>query len=146
MPWVSNYADKVLLLLFALIIIGVPLLLDQHADQLWQSTLISSLLAVLLYFVFLAQIKKRERSIREQAIQDIRRMLRDVVNNKLSVIMINGWDSISRINKEIEEYMAKKEITSLDEIRGKALEYVTHPDEIIRWSGEPKSGPRNDWK
>lgn len=90
MPWLSNYADKVLLLLFALIIISVPLLLDPHADQLWQSTLISSLLVVLLYFVFLAQIKKRERSIREQAIQDIRRMLRDVVNNKLSVIMINA--------------------------------------------------------
>lgn len=90
MPWVSNYADKVLLLLFALIIISVPLLLDPHSDSLWQSTLISSLLVVLLYFVFLAQIKKRERSIREQAIQDIRRMLRDVVNNKLSVIMINA--------------------------------------------------------
>lgn len=90
MPWVSNHADKVLVLLFALIIIAVPLLLDPHADQSWQSTLISSLLVMLLYFAFLTQMKRRERSVREQAIQDIRRMLRDVVNNKLSVIMINA--------------------------------------------------------
>lgn len=112
MPWVSNYADKVLLLLFALIIIGVPLLLDQHADQLWQSTLISSLLAVLLYFVFLAQIKKRERSIREQAIQDIRRMLRDVVNNKLSVIMINA-----SLTQTISEDDARKIQSVLDTVQ-----------------------------
>jgi len=64
----------------------------------------------------------------------------------LSVIMINGWESVGRINKEISEYMARKEITSLDEIRGKAIQHMTHPDEIVRWSGEPKSGPRNDWK
>jgi dihydroorotate dehydrogenase (fumarate) len=64
----------------------------------------------------------------------------------LSVIMVNGWDSVGTINKEINEYMAKKEITSLDEIRGKAIQYITHPDEIVRWSGESKLGPRNEWK
>ncbi len=64
----------------------------------------------------------------------------------LSVIMVNGWESIDRINREVEDYMKKKEITSLEEIRGKALTYLTHPDEIVRWSGEPKSGPRNVWR
>ncbi len=64
----------------------------------------------------------------------------------LSVIMINGWKSVSTINKEVEDYMKRKEITSLEEIRGKALKHLTQPDEIIRWSGEPKSGPRNEWK
>ncbi len=64
----------------------------------------------------------------------------------LSVVMINGWKSVSTINKEVEDYMKRKEIISLEEIRGKVLKYLTHPDEIIRWSGEPKSGPRNEWK
>ena len=64
----------------------------------------------------------------------------------LSVIMVNGWESIARINKEIEEYMQRKGVTSLSEIRGKALQAMTHPEEIIRWSGEPKSGSRNLWK
>lgn len=64
----------------------------------------------------------------------------------LSVVMVNGWESIRRINQEVEDYMKKKEITSLEEIRGKALKYLTNPDQIVRWSGEPKSGPRNVWK
>lgn len=64
----------------------------------------------------------------------------------LSVIMVNGWESISRINKEIVDYMKRKEISTLEEIRGKALQHLAHPDNIIRWSGEPKAGPRNVWK
>ncbi len=64
----------------------------------------------------------------------------------LSVIMVNGWESIRRINKEIEEYMQRKGISSLEGIRGKALQKLTHPDQIIRWSGEPKTGARNVWK
>ena len=63
----------------------------------------------------------------------------------LSVIMINGWESIGRINGEIADYMKRKSIKSLDEIRGKALGSLTPPDEIIRWSGESKKGPRNSW-
>lgn len=64
----------------------------------------------------------------------------------LSVIMVNGWDSITTINKQIQEYLTRKGISSLDEIRGKALQYLTKPDDIIRWSGEPVGGPRNVWK
>jgi dihydroorotate dehydrogenase (fumarate) len=64
----------------------------------------------------------------------------------LSVILINGWESIARINNEIEDYLHRKGLQSLDQIRGKALQAMTHPDEIIRWSGEPKSGARNVWK
>jgi len=64
----------------------------------------------------------------------------------LSVILINGWESIARINNEIEDYLQRKGLQSLDQIRGKALEAMTHPDEIIRWSGESKSGARNVWK
>lgn len=64
----------------------------------------------------------------------------------LSVIMVNGWNSITRINGQIQEYMTRKGISSLEEIRGKALDHLTKPEEIIRWSGEPVGGPRNVWK
>ncbi|MCX6132255.1 MAG: hypothetical protein NTU47_00465 [Ignavibacteriales bacterium] len=64
----------------------------------------------------------------------------------LSVIMVNGWNSISQINGEIEEYLRQKGLNSLEQIRGKALEALARPEEIIRWSGEPKTGARNDWK
>jgi dihydroorotate dehydrogenase len=64
----------------------------------------------------------------------------------LSVIMVNGWESIARINAEIEDYLRRKGLESLEQIRGKALKAITHPDEITRWSGEPKKGARNEWK
>jgi len=64
----------------------------------------------------------------------------------LSVILVNGWDSITRIQEEIKEYMKRKDIASLESIRGKALEVMTDPDEIIRWSGESKQGPRNVYR
>ena len=64
----------------------------------------------------------------------------------LSVIMVNGWNSLTRINSEIEAYLQRKGLESLEQIRGKALEALVHPDNITRWSGEPKSGPRNVWK
>ena len=64
----------------------------------------------------------------------------------LSVIMVNGWESIGRILSEIEQYLKEKGVDSVEKIRGKALENMTNPDEIVRWSGEPKSGPRNIWK
>jgi dihydroorotate dehydrogenase (fumarate) len=64
----------------------------------------------------------------------------------LSVIMVNGWESIGRISEEVNDYLERKQIPSLDRLRGKALETMTPPDDIVRWSGEPKSGPRNLWK
>ncbi|MEK7249374.1 MAG: hypothetical protein AAB209_03020 [Bacteroidota bacterium] len=64
----------------------------------------------------------------------------------LSVIMVNGWESITRMNEELQEYMVRKGISSLEEIRGKAVEHLTKPEEIIRWSGEPIEGPRNVWR
>lgn len=64
----------------------------------------------------------------------------------LSVIMVNGWNSLTAMNNEIEQYLLRKNLTSLEQIRGKALEAMTHPEEIARWSGEPKSGARNKWK
>jgi dihydroorotate dehydrogenase (fumarate) len=64
----------------------------------------------------------------------------------LSVIMVNGWDSISRINNDIVSYMERKGITSLEQIRGTAGKHITPPEQIIRWSGESIRGPRNNWK
>ena len=63
----------------------------------------------------------------------------------LSAIMVNGWDVLTEIQAGIRSYMERKKITSLEEIRGRALKKIVRPDEIVRWSGEPKNGPRNEW-
>jgi len=63
----------------------------------------------------------------------------------LSVIIVNGWETATKIESGIRAYMERKKINSLEEIRGKALRKIVPPDEIIKWSGEPKNGPRNEW-
>ncbi len=63
----------------------------------------------------------------------------------LSAIMVNGWNVVEEINAGIASYLERKKASSLEEIRGKALQNIVRPDEIVRWSGEPKSGPRNEW-
>lgn len=64
----------------------------------------------------------------------------------LSVIMVNGWETIAKMNDDIGEYMAKQGISSLDTIRGEATKHLTKPEDVIRWSGEPVGGPRNVWR
>ncbi len=64
----------------------------------------------------------------------------------LSVIMVNGWESITRINAEIASYLSGRGEVTMDAIRGRALASLTPPDQIVRWSGESTDGPRNIWK
>jgi dihydroorotate dehydrogenase (fumarate) len=64
----------------------------------------------------------------------------------LSVIMVNGWASIKKMHDDLLDYMKRKRIQSLEEIRGIAVKNLTLHEEIVRWSGEKKSGPRNDWE
>jgi len=64
----------------------------------------------------------------------------------LSCILVNGWESIGRINDGIRSYCEGKHVHALHELCGGALGNLTPPEEITRWSGEPIDGPRNDWK
>ncbi|MEW6510933.1 MAG: hypothetical protein AB1428_08260 [Bacteroidota bacterium] len=64
----------------------------------------------------------------------------------LSVILVNGWESIAHINTEIAAYLDRRGAPSPEAIRGKALANLAAPEDIIRWSGESLHGPRNVWK
>jgi dihydroorotate dehydrogenase (fumarate) len=64
----------------------------------------------------------------------------------LSVIMVNGWASIKKMHDDLLDYMKRKNIQSLEEIRGIGVKNLVSHDEIVRWSGEKKSGPRNAWE
>jgi len=61
----------------------------------------------------------------------------------LSVIIVNGWETIKHINEGILNFLSEKGIEKLESIRGIAARNLVDPELIIRWSGEKKSGPRN---
>jgi len=64
----------------------------------------------------------------------------------LSVILVNGWESIGTINEGMQSYCDRKQVHAIQDLCGRALGHLTPPGEITRWSGEPIDGPRNDWK
>jgi dihydroorotate dehydrogenase (fumarate) len=64
----------------------------------------------------------------------------------LSAIMINGWETITRMNEQIARYMQSKGIGSLETMRGRAVACLTAPDRIVRWPGESAEGARNRWE
>jgi dihydroorotate dehydrogenase (fumarate) len=64
----------------------------------------------------------------------------------LSVILVNGWESIGKMNDALQSYCDLKHVQSVVDLRGRALGHLTPPGEITRWSGEPIDGPRNVWK
>jgi dihydroorotate dehydrogenase (fumarate) len=64
----------------------------------------------------------------------------------LSAILINGWETIARINADVTAYLQGKGIERLEMIRGRAVASMTSLESIVRWSGEPLDGARNVWK
>lgn len=64
----------------------------------------------------------------------------------LSVIIVNGWESIRRINEGLLSFMLERQIENLEEVRGIASRNLIEPDLIVRWTGEKKSGPRNTFE
>lgn len=66
----------------------------------------------------------------------------------LSAIIVNGWETIKKINEGLLNFMIEKKIEYLEKVKGIAAKNLVDPDIIVRWPGEKKSGPRNvfdDW-
>jgi len=53
----------------------------------------------------------------------------------LSVIMVNGWESIRRINDQMKAYLERKGVDNVQSLRGTSLQYLVPPEQIIRWPG-----------
>lgn len=68
------------------VILGVPYLLDPSPSGFWKVAAITAIGVGLLHGVIFWVIRRRQRMIRQQSINEIRGMLTDVVKNKLAVI------------------------------------------------------------
>lgn len=68
------------------VIVGVPNLLAPTPGSFWKVAAITAIGVGLLHGVIFWVIRRRQRVIRRQSIDEIREMLGDVVKNKLAVI------------------------------------------------------------
>ena len=100
------------------VILGVPYLLNPSPSEFWRVAAITAIGVGLLHGVIFWVIRRRQRTIRQKSINEIRGMLADVVKNKLSVIemylpdeeeqdvvaaQLEGiHDSIEQISEEVD--------------------------------------------
>jgi hypothetical protein len=68
------------------VILGVPYLVAPAPGTFWQVAAITAIGVGLLHGLIFWVIRRRQRVVRQQSIEEIREMLGDVVKNKLSVI------------------------------------------------------------
>jgi uncharacterized protein HemX len=101
-----------LILSFAglLVILFVPWLFFPNPDVLWSAAAITAIVVGILHGVIFWFIRRRQRHVREQAIEEIKLMMQDIVNNQLFVISANAakldaervhrvQDSISKVSE-----------------------------------------------
>jgi hypothetical protein len=79
-----------------LVIWVVPMLLRPVFADAWQTTAVTAIIVGVLHGLIFWSVRRRQRTVRNQAIQEITRMLQDRINNDLSVILMNVSSSSRR--------------------------------------------------
>lgn len=83
-----------------LLVIGlVPRIFRQEAR--WQVTSLTAIGVGLLHGTIFWVIRQRQRTVRQQAIDEVSRMLEDVVNNQLAVILMTVYDTQAERQQEL---------------------------------------------
>ena len=72
-----------------IVIWAVPAMLRPVATDIWQTTAVTAILVGVVHGFIFWCVRRRQRVARNEAIQEITRMLQDRINNDLSVILMN---------------------------------------------------------
>lgn len=76
-----------------LVILAVPSILLRETAPYWEVMALTATGVGIVHGTIFWLVRRRQRAIRRQAIVDIRGMLRDVVNNQLTVILAHLPDA-----------------------------------------------------
>jgi hypothetical protein len=74
------------------VVITVPALLLGTEMIHWRASAVTAVAVGVLHGIIFWLVRRRQRQVRRQAIDDIRAMLADIVNNQLTVIITNIKD------------------------------------------------------
>ncbi len=86
-----------------LVIVAVPGLAPNLFGSPWRTAAVTATVVGVLHGVIFWLVRSRQRRLREQTISDISGMLRDVVNNQLTIIaMASESDAAARAKTTVE--------------------------------------------
>ncbi len=72
------------------VILVVPLFMEIQLLSIWQIAAITAILVGLIHGFILWAIRRKQRKVRNEALNDVRIMLNDVINNNLSIISLTS--------------------------------------------------------
>lgn len=87
------------------VIFLVPWLFFANSAEWWQVAAITAIAVGLLHGMIFWLVRRRQRKVREEAIEEIRIMLREIVNNQLTAISLSTTgleaDKMKRVSQSI---------------------------------------------
>jgi Na+/melibiose symporter-like transporter len=84
-----NHIELWLSALGLVVIWMVPILFSSPGTAQWQITAITATVVGVLHGLIFWAVRRRQRMVRNEAIQEITRMLQDRINNDLAVILMH---------------------------------------------------------
>ncbi len=102
-----------------IVIWAVPPLLDFDPDNLWRATAVTAMAVGVLHGIIFWTVRSRQRKMRENAIREIRLMLKDVAYNKLNTIVLSLYDpDVRNAVKEEAVEEIKSSVRDISEMVG----------------------------
>lgn len=120
------------------VIFAAPVLFigRQSADaSYWKVAGMTAIAVGVIHGVIFWIVRRRQRNIREQTLSDVRRMLADVVNSDLQVILfglethpelLNERNALRKVEKSIRRITASVDALSLESLREWREKYPDH--------------------
>ncbi|GIU83179.1 MAG: hypothetical protein D6687_00770 [Acidobacteria bacterium] len=106
MKFFFNNIELILSGVGIVVIIAVPMLFFSGSN-VWHAAAITATIVGTLHGLIFWVVRKRQRQVREETITEIRRMLEEVTNNQLTVIMLSVSDTAKPKLEELQTAVSK---------------------------------------
>lgn len=122
-----------------LVIVAVPSLVDLQPDKFWEVTAVTAILVGLIHGIIFWLIRRRQRIIRVQVIDEVRTALADVINNEVVALRLNAR-KLSATTDHFEAIDAHLYV--VNQIAKKISDQVNFLSEesMRRWSDQYRKG------
>ena len=135
MAFVLANIEIILSAIGLLVIVLVPALVNPRAENFWEVIAITAIFVGLIHGFIFWLVRKRQRIVRAQLLNDLRTVLADVVNNQLIAVRLNA----QRISSTSDRFTdLERHLRMLDESAKTISDYVNllSEESIRKWKAK----------
>ena len=113
-----------------LVILGITQLVHPAGFNSWEVAAITSILVGVIHGVLFWVVRQRQRLVRRHALEDAKRMLRDIIINQLAIIRIDA--ELQNLAAKSDTVAAFKRLEAAVDIIDEALNNISE-ESLARW-------------